>query len=329
MWKTLRQRLAEYLGRGVARADRPGRGAAAPEAPAPGNGPPAGGARRVDPRMRGRPPREAPRNRAGMPVIDPRDDLAALLGVPEATAEAEAGRPQTIAAPPPAVAGPAPGGNPAANREAPRRNRQGIPVLDPSSNLVHLLTAGRPPGEEAAAEAPPVTREAGPLRDRHGLPRLDAEADLGRLLDPAADGDEQEFARMLAADLRGATPEALRRRKSDSPAPKPSLPLAKRLARYPHPQRQLDLHGCTAAVADRRSADFLQDARRRGLWTVRIIVGRGRHSESGPVLPDVVEDRLVALRRTGGILAYRWDRRDKRRSGAVIVYLEGQGRPPG
>jgi len=264
-----------------------------------------------------------------MPVIDPRADLAALLGVPEAPAEAEAGRPQTIAAPPPAAAGPAPGGKPAANREAPRRNRQGIPVLDPSSSLVHLLTAGRPLGEEAAAEAPPATREADPLRDRHGLPRLDAEADLGRLLDPAADGDEQEFARMLAADLRGATPEALRRRKSDSPAPKPSLPLAKRLARYPHPQRQLDLHGCTAAVADRRAADFLQDARRRGLWTVRIIVGRGRHSESGPVLPDVVEDRLVALRRTGGILAYRWDRRDKRRSGAVIVYLEGQGRPPG
>jgi hypothetical protein len=268
-----------------------------------------------------------------MPVIDPRSDLAALLGVPEEPAEAETGRPQPIAGPPPGAAGPEPGGKPAANREALRRNRQGIPVLDPSSSLDHLLTAGRPPGEDASAEAPPAglprTGEDGPLRDRHGLPQLDAEADLGRLLDPAAEGDEQEFARMLAADLRGASPEALRRRKSDTPAPKPSLPLAKRLARYPHPQRQLDLHGCTAAVADRRTADFLQDARRRGLWTVRIIVGRGRHSESGPVLPDVVEDRLVALRRTGGILAYRWDRRDKRRSGAVIVYLEGQNRPPG
>jgi hypothetical protein len=60
------------------------------------------------------------------------------------------------------------------------------------------------------------------------------------------------------------------------------------------------------------------------LWTLRIIVGKGLHSENGPVLPDVVEDTLSALQREGVVLAFRWEGRSKRRSGSVIVYLDGR-----
>jgi DNA-nicking Smr family endonuclease len=99
------------------------------------------------------------------------------------------------------------------------------------------------------------------------------------------------------------------------------LTLKERLRRYPAPQAQLDLHGATALEARQRTEVFMRSARTDGLFTVRVIVGKGLHSEGGAVLPDVIEELLLALKRTGTVLTYRWEKDIKRKSGAVIVYL--------
>jgi hypothetical protein len=40
------------------------------------------------------------------------------------------------------------------------------------------------------------------------------------------------------------------------------------------------------------------------------------------VLPDVVEDLVVAMKKEGSVLWFAWDRKKKNRSGAMIVYLK-------
>ena len=112
------------------------------------------------------------------------------------------------------------------------------------------------------------------------------------------------------------------KKKTDGFFPTRRLTLKERLKRYPKPQGQLDLHGATALQAEQRTDSYIRTAHTAGTLTLRIIVGKGLHSEAGAVLPDVVEDRLVRLKRDGLVLSYRWDKGVKRKSGAVIVYLE-------
>ncbi len=54
---------------------------------------------------------------------------------------------------------------------------------------------------------------------------------------------------------------------------------------------------------------------------MRIIVGKGLHSDPGPVLPDTIEDLLLDLKARDIVLGFSWERKKKSRSGAVIVYL--------
>jgi len=99
------------------------------------------------------------------------------------------------------------------------------------------------------------------------------------------------------------------------------MPYHKRIKRYPPPENELDLHGFTALGAELKARSFLVSCQRQGFFTVRIIVGRGLHSELGPVLPDMVEDLLAQLKARDIVLGFAWERKKKSRSGAVIVYL--------
>ncbi|MFO7988004.1 MAG: Smr/MutS family protein, partial [Desulfotignum sp.] len=81
------------------------------------------------------------------------------------------------------------------------------------------------------------------------------------------------------------------------------------------------LHGFTALGAQLKARSFLTVCKQQGYFTVRIIVGRGRHSELGPVLPDTIEDLLAQLKAQEIVLGFTWERKKKSRSGAVIVYL--------
>ena len=103
--------------------------------------------------------------------------------------------------------------------------------------------------------------------------------------------------------------------------PKP-MPLKRRLKRYPPPEADLDLHGFTAIGAQAKARSFITSAHVQGFFTLRIIVGKGLHSESGPVLPHVVEDLLKEMKKEDIILSYKWEGGKRSKFGAVLVYLK-------
>ncbi len=101
---------------------------------------------------------------------------------------------------------------------------------------------------------------------------------------------------------------------------KPAPPAREK--RLPSPEEQLDLHGFTASEAEIRAESFLVTARGKGLEAVRIITGKGLHSEGKAVLPDVVEQVVRAMKTSGPVEDYVWEKGEKSKSGAVIVYLK-------
>ncbi|MGH8308781.1 MAG: Smr/MutS family protein [Steroidobacteraceae bacterium] len=85
------------------------------------------------------------------------------------------------------------------------------------------------------------------------------------------------------------------------------------------PQAEVDLHGLSAARAERALQDFLREAIERGLRCVRIVHGKGRHSGTdGPVLKNLVD---AALRRTSAVLAFASAPPAEGGTGAVHVLL--------
>lgn len=102
---------------------------------------------------------------------------------------------------------------------------------------------------------------------------------------------------------------------------KPPLSEREKLKFYPPPQDELDLHGNTGAEAERRTAAFIRTTTSLRLRTVRIITGKGLHSDGPAVLPDVVEIKLKELKGENRIFAFVWEKKEKHKSGSVMVYL--------
>jgi DNA-nicking Smr family endonuclease len=215
-----------------------------------------------------------------------------------------------------------------------------MPVFDADTDFGALFTEEAPPPEPGAPEARPPRRKGkpaqrnGPQVNRHGIPVFQKDADLTVYFSEADPGfptrpepakspadDPKEFENLMESALEGLDQTAMMERKRDEP-PSPRRPsLRRRLRDYPPPQAELDLHGLTSVQAAERTERFVRESRQRGRRTVLIITGRGLHSDGRPVLPDVVENRIAALRQRNWILTFQWERGSKRRSGALIVFL--------
>lgn len=126
--------------------------------------------------------------------------------------------------------------------------------------------------------------------------------------------ENEDFATLLE--------ESFKNRKTDPVKKSEPLPLKKRLKRYPGVERELDLHGYNTIGAQVKLRSFIHSCKQQGYFTLRIIVGKGLHSENGAVLPDVVEDELKKMKKQNLIIFHKWDRDKKRKSGAIIVYLK-------
>lgn len=210
-------------------------------------------------------------------------------------------------------------------------NRNGIPVFKNDQDLDRLFSQMVPQdvsinGKDGSGDTVGKATPKPVIMDRHGLPFLDKDqhlSDVFKVLeneDKSAPQEVENFSELLESSLKGKNQDALLREKRDRVPPAP-VPLKKRLKRYPPPEKQLDLHGLTSAEADVQAENYLRHSWRNGFFTLRLVVGRGIHSEAGAVLPHVVEDLLVRLKRDGVVLWFEWDRKQKFRSGAVIVYL--------
>jgi DNA-nicking Smr family endonuclease len=85
-------------------------------------------------------------------------------------------------------------------------------------------------------------------------------------------------------------------------------------------QDELDLHHADAVRAEMLLRDFIKASLRAGLGCVRIVHGKGLHSDSGvPVLKNLV-DRV--LRQRADVLAFHSTPPAPGGNGAVLVLLK-------
>jgi len=123
-----------------------------------------------------------------------------------------------------------------------------------------------------------------------------------------------EFRRMLDAGALESG-DVLRYRRDEVP-PR----VLRRLARGEYAvQEELDLHHADGRQAEALLRAFLKDARDAGLACVRIIHGKGLHSDSRvPPLKNMVDSRL---RQRADVLAFHSAPAAQGGSGAVLVLL--------
>lgn len=124
-----------------------------------------------------------------------------------------------------------------------------------------------------------------------------------------------EFRRAMTADALEAG-DALRYRRDEVPGR-----VLQRLRKGLYAaQDELDLHWSDATQAETMLRAFLAQARAAGLGCVRIVHGKGLHSETGvPVLKNLV-DRM--LRHRADVLAFHSAPPAQGGNGAVLVLLK-------
>ena len=253
------------------------------------------------------------RGRHGLAVIDEDADLEALL-------EAEKGKTPEPPSRPKPKAPVKPLHKPAQKKKAKKRTKNGILVLEGEPDILGLMREEAQREEERVVGSRPRPKVEAPApfkkvqKDKNGLPILGEDAV------PSTEGSE-DFASLLASSLSEKSEAVLLHEKRDRMELRKKPSVQERLKHYPSVQGELDLHGYTAAKADQTAELYVRRAYSVGTYTIRIIVGKGLHSEHGAVLPDVISDRLNTLRQDGIVLAWQWEKGKKSKSGAMIVYL--------
>ena len=173
----------------------------------------------------------------------------------------------------------------------------------------------RPTRQTASAAKTP-----GEKPGKQPIRKLTASDDLGVLFSQDQENTTPpSFASALATGIPATTLAEILTEKNELPNPAQSLQAA--IRNSPPPQDRIDLHGCTGAEAEIKTENFLARARRNHLKTVMVITGKGLHSPEGSVLKDVIEARLKSMKNDGSVLAYLWEKKDREKSGALLVYL--------
>lgn len=99
------------------------------------------------------------------------------------------------------------------------------------------------------------------------------------------------------------------------------ISLDKRLSRFPAPERTLDLHGFSSIQAKLKVENFIASSFKKGFFTLKIITGKGSHSEFGAVLPQITEDIVKEMVVEKKVLHYKWENEVMDASGSMTVYL--------
>ena len=158
----------------------------------------------------------------------------------------------------------------------------------------------------------------GPVRELPARPEPPRKAPPRPLPRMAARDEAEalgEFRRAMLADTLEAG-DALSHRRDEVPGR-----VLQRLRRGQYAvQDELDLHATDAARAEAMLRTFLAESRHAGHGCVRIVHGKGLHSDSGiPVLKNLV-DRM--LRQRADVLAFHSAPAAQGGNGAVLVLLK-------
>lgn len=177
-------------------------------------------------------------------------------------------------------------------------------------------------GSDSEATDEELFREA--MRDVRPVERNGAAPPPPRSLE-IADGDaEDAVLRILEEFCRAGTvaPEHTREYVEHSVDPTGRLYIPDLRSGRFAVQAHLDLHGLTLEAARRIVDLFVRESVRAGYSCVRIVHGRGRHSEGGrPLLKENVERWLRHRRLARYVIAYTSARGEDGGVGAVYVLL--------
>lgn len=157
--------------------------------------------------------------------------------------------------------------------------------------------------------------------DKKGFRVLTDEHDLYQLFGEKKNSKQEDFGRIFKESQQDKRQQFLLQEKKKNSRETTTLTVSERIKSYPTPQLELDLHGSTAPEAEKKTESFIENARREKIRTIRIIVGKGLHSQGKAVLPDIIEKKIIRLKRKNWLLGFEWEKKDKRKSGALIVYL--------
>jgi DNA-nicking Smr family endonuclease len=99
------------------------------------------------------------------------------------------------------------------------------------------------------------------------------------------------------------------------------LPVRAKTKTFPKPQATLDLHGLRVDEIEIITHSFIFNSKSKGLKTLRIITGKGIHSVYKPVLKEKMEYIANKLKREKKIIFWKWEKKQKEKSGSIIVFL--------
>jgi len=185
-----------------------------------------------------------------------------------------------------------------------KKGKNDLPVLDTDHDfLKEFEKSDKSKSEEIKLENP----KPSPL-NKHGVQILTSFPE-----EKKSTQTDVDFAQLLEESFKKGRKKKVKKK---------SMPLKKRLKRYPPVEAQLDLHGYTAVGAQVKAESFIRNCKHQGFFTLRIIVGKGLHSDLGPVLPDVVEGVVKQMKKQGLVIFFEWDKKKKSKSGAILVYLK-------
>ncbi|MCD4719042.1 MAG: Smr/MutS family protein [Desulfobacula sp.] len=186
-------------------------------------------------------------------------------------------------------------------------NKNDLPVFDSDHDfLKEFEKPEKIKSDKKKPDKKKIQKESQP--NKHGVKVLDLSEDKNFT------ENRLDFAELLE--------ESFKKGKEKSVKKTSSMPVKKRIKRYPPVEVELDLHGYNAIGAQIKVRSFIHSRKHQGFFTIRIIVGKGLHSDLGPVLPDVVEQVLQEMKKQNLVIWYEWDKKKKSKSGAVIVYLK-------
>ncbi len=160
-------------------------------------------------------------------------------------------------------------------------------------------------------------------QNKHGFEILTDRDNLEEIwdLDNSRKDKGDNFAAMFERSLADAAQQNLLKEKIKAETAVQPISKKELLKKYPPVQKIIDLHGHTGAEAFAVTDHFIKLSKEQGLQTLQIIVGKGHHSEGDPVIPGIVEQKLLELRKQGIVLEYEWEKKDRRKSGSLKVFL--------
>jgi DNA-nicking Smr family endonuclease len=134
------------------------------------------------------------------------------------------------------------------------------------------------------------------------------------------DNPDEDFERLLAEFMPN---EAVIREKEDGLLDDEERRTQNIIKKYPtNPQDTLDLHNHIGNEAKRAIGFFIERSRLNRLKTVRIITGKGLHSNDGKsVLRGITEEKIAELKKAGLVLSFKWEQGKMAKSGSMIVYI--------